>query len=288
MSAPQLSLLADLAVPDGEEARTYAKRIDSLLDASVAEIKASLAAPVPAFRPPSSPDSKFEQRRAFSDWAEGSLSEAVNRLGRDYQAIRYGRDERALPGEPGAREHFQAVHEELWRGIGKRPDLLLGCDPNPDRPQGCDAAFEVKASQPSYAARKREEGSGFNFTVKVEELRVFQRFIQKTGLPLFFVQVFLDEVHLLPLEELLERVTHPAKLGGYKIERHTGNQGKATIYLPLSEGKQIGFIDAEPEKEVVTLLRSNGQPLDYVGYSAGRITLNPAVLDQLLLDARKR
>jgi len=112
--------------------------------------------------PPTQASSEFITNREQGDWAEAVLMAAINGLGRDIVAVRYGKGDRLVAGQPGFEDFYRAYQHELAT-IGKRPDLLLFRTKDYDYDWGYDisempldeaakvvpkaiAAFEVRSS----------------------------------------------------------------------------------------------------------------------------------------------
>lgn len=77
-----------------------------------------------AGRPPTQAFSEFLTNKEQGDWAERTFIANFNAVATELWAVKYGRSEDLVAGEPGFTAYFEAYQEEL-KGIGKRPDLLL-------------------------------------------------------------------------------------------------------------------------------------------------------------------
>ncbi|RKZ35077.1 restriction endonuclease [bacterium] len=68
--------------------------------------------------------SDFITHREQGDWAEDVIFRAIKEIENGIVAVRYGRSEKIVAGEPGFSEFYEAYRKELTE-IGKRPDLLI-------------------------------------------------------------------------------------------------------------------------------------------------------------------
>ena len=75
-------------------------------------------------RPPSMLSSEFLSNKEQGDWAERIVHEAINSHSTEFIALRYGRSESLVAGDPGFAEFYASYQNEL-NGIGKKPDLLI-------------------------------------------------------------------------------------------------------------------------------------------------------------------
>ena len=85
---------------------------------------ARLDIPFAASSPPTQAFSEFLTNKEQGDWAERSFVENFNRTYRNLRAVKYGRSEDLVAGEPGFSDYYARYQQELGL-IGKRPDLLL-------------------------------------------------------------------------------------------------------------------------------------------------------------------
>lgn len=77
-----------------------------------------------AGRPPTQAFSEFLTNKEQGDWAERTFIANFNAVATDLWAVKYGRSEDLVAGEPGFNAYYEAYQGELST-IGKRPDLLL-------------------------------------------------------------------------------------------------------------------------------------------------------------------
>ena len=102
---------------------TYFERIKELTKSFPVEI-ADFSAPRDPASMPTQAESNFITNKEQGDWAENLLTRAVNDNSRNYIAIKYGKSDDLVAGDPGFSTFFQEFQTELDT-IGKRPDILI-------------------------------------------------------------------------------------------------------------------------------------------------------------------
>lgn len=75
-------------------------------------------------RIPTQVSSNFITNKQQGDWAEDLIFTAINKVSRNYVAVRYGKSDDLIAGDDGFSEFFQEFQDELDT-IGKRPDILI-------------------------------------------------------------------------------------------------------------------------------------------------------------------
>jgi AccI restriction endonuclease len=104
---------------------TYVDRISALKDQLEAMgSPARLDLPFEQGRPPTQAFSEFLTNKEQGDWAERTFVVNFNRTHERLWAVKYGRSEDLVAGEPGFDAYYRAYQAELGE-IGKRPDLLV-------------------------------------------------------------------------------------------------------------------------------------------------------------------
>lgn len=73
---------------------------------------------------PTQVSSEFLTNKEQGDWAEQTFIEGINNFSKKYVAVKYGRDDDIIAGEPGFAEFYENYQNELDT-IGKRPDVLI-------------------------------------------------------------------------------------------------------------------------------------------------------------------
>ena len=73
---------------------------------------------------PTQASSNFITNKEQGDWAEELLTRAINVNAKNHVAVKYGKSDDLVAGEPGFDDLFRDFQKELDK-IGKRPDLLI-------------------------------------------------------------------------------------------------------------------------------------------------------------------
>jgi len=82
-----------------------------------------------------------------------------------------------------------------------------------------------------------------SFTVKVEDLIIVYRWLERYDVPQTYAQVFFDSVFAINFVEIFEIIASGI---GYSIETPAKSQEKATIMIPITRGLQIGSATGAP------------------------------------------
>jgi len=259
------------------------------------------AGPAPEKEPrvPTDARSEFLANRAMGDWAEDCLAEALSRQVPKYKAVHYGHNDSISAGEPGFKEFYLARLEDV-REFGKRPDLLLlpedqTCpDDMPGQPTPeldeivgeARAAIEVRSSKfeaETYMRVKRERAAegkvsirdGLSFTVKVEDLIIVYRWMERTNCEQLYAQVFFDSVYAINFSEIFAIV---GSGDGFVIESPAKSQQKATIMIPITRGRRIGQFKAMPDFVVEERITQLGRHDAYVRPVGGDLKIDAEAL----------
>ena len=99
-----------------EEIKTLVKKVPVTL--------VDFSSPRDVARMPTQASSNFITNKEQGDWAENLLQAAINENSDRFIAVKYGKSDEIVAGEPGFEDFFKEFQEELDR-IGKRPDLLI-------------------------------------------------------------------------------------------------------------------------------------------------------------------
>ena len=102
---------------------TYLEEIRELINL-VPPTLVDFSLPRDIARTPTQASSNFITNKEQGDWAENLLTRAINDSSTNYVAVKYGKSDAIVAGEPGFDKFFQEFQEELDT-IGKRPDLLI-------------------------------------------------------------------------------------------------------------------------------------------------------------------
>lgn len=97
---------------------------------------------------PTLASSNFITNKEQGDWAEDLIFRAINENSTHHVAVRYGKSDNLIAGEPGFDKFYEEFQDEL-DSIGKRPDLLLFKKEDFDKTLGFDISNcphqEIKA-----------------------------------------------------------------------------------------------------------------------------------------------
>lgn len=264
------------------------------------------AGEVPDRRPtiPTDARSEFLANRAMGDWAEGVLAQAIREGEGNWTVSHYGNAQKIAAGTEGFREFYLSVMEEV-RLYGKRPDLLVftGGDDVPDDITSIPfdeadkfvrrsvAAIEVRSSKfeaLKYMRVRKEEREAGNrygrpspsFTVKVEDLKIVYRWIERYGIPQSYCQVFFDVVFCINFLDIFKII---ASGEGFTIETPARSQLKATIMVPVTHGQMVGEFKEMPTFEVMKRVTRLGRHDAYVAPKGGQLVIDSKALFGVLL-----
>jgi len=300
----------------GEE---YFARLKRTLDGVVANLRAKGIherhlsfggeGTVPKRKPtvPTDARSEFLANRAMGDWAEQRLAEAIVRACPDWKVSQYGDTNRIAAGHPDFKAFYLAGLERT-RQFGKRPDLLLfpaaaTVDADLSLRSHAEtetlvnqavAAIEVRSSKfealTYMAVRKRQRETGKSsgretpsFTVKVEDLVIVYRWLERHHVPESYCQVFFDSVFAI---NFLDIFTIVASGSGFTIETPDKSQEKATIMIPITNGAQIGRATEMPTFAAEHRVTELGRHDAYVVPCGGGFQLDAAATRKVFLAER--
>ena len=262
----------------------------------------------PARKPtvPTDARSEFLANRAMGDWAERMFAVALIRALPEWKVVQYGSTDRIAAGHPAFKARYLAGIEETRR-FGKRPDLLLfpagaGIEADLSERSHADtealvkeavAAVEVRSSKfealTYIAVRKRQRDSGKStgrespsFTVKVEDLVIVYRWLERHHLPQCYCQVFFDSVFAINFLDIFATI---GSGGGFTIETPQKSQEKSTIMIPITSGVQIGRATALPTFAAEHRVTELGRHDAYVVPQGGGFELDAVAAKKVLLAA---
>jgi hypothetical protein len=253
---------------------------------------------------PTDARSEFLANRAMGDWAERMLAAALLSALPEWKVVRYGDTDRIAAGHPEFKSRYLAGLEET-RIYGKRPDLLLFPAAIPvdsdltARSSGeteatvkqAVSAVEVRSSKfdalTYMEVRQRQRDSGKtgirqtpSFTVKVEDLVIVFRWIERHGVPQSYCQVFFDSVFAINFLDIFDAI---AGGEGCVIETPAKSQEKATIMIPITRGLQVGKATSLPAFTAEHRVTELGRHDAYVVPQGGGFVLEPQKIRQVLL-----
>lgn len=218
----------------------------------------------------------------------------------------YGDTNRVAAGHPEFKAMYLAGLEQT-RQFGKRPDLLLfpatasvGADLSALSHSECDpvlkqavAAVEVRSSKfealTYMAVRKRQREAGKtsaretpSFTVKVEDLVIVYRWLERHHVPESYCQVFFDSVFAINFLDIFAIIGSGSS---FTIETPKKSQEKATIMIPITSGAQIGRATSMPTFAAEHRVTELGRHDAYVVPQGGGFELDAAAMKKVLLPA---
>jgi hypothetical protein len=262
--------------------------------------------PKPAQKPraPTDARSEFLANRAMGDWAERMLSAAIVSGLPEWQVVQYGNTDSIAAGHPDFKARYLAGLEET-RLFGKRPDLLVfpkffDVDSNLSERNHTEieslvkqasAAIEVRSSKfeaLKYMAvrqKQREDGEKGgretpSFTVKVEDLVIVYRWLERHRVSQSYCQVFFDSVFAINFLDIFATI---ATGEGFSIETPAKSQEKATIMIPITCGIQVGKATGLPTFAAEHHVTKLGRHDAYVVPQGGGFELDAAAMKKVLL-----
>jgi hypothetical protein len=264
----------------------------------------------PPARKPSVPTdarSEFLANRAMGDWAERMLSESLGAAFPQWKVCQYGNTDRIAAGHPEFKARYLAGLEETRR-FGKRPDLLLfpasvavAADLSERNHAETEAlvkqaiaAVEVRSSKfealKYMAVRRQQRETGKvsgrdtpSFTVKVEDLVIVYRWLERHRVPQSYCQVFFDSVFAINFLDIFATI---GSGGGFTIEKPEKSQEKATIMIPITAGTQIGRATSMPTFAAEHRVTKLGRHDAFVVPQGGGFELDAAAARRVLLAER--
>lgn len=253
---------------------------------------------------PTDARTEFLANRAMGDWAEKMLTTALLRALPEWKVAQYGDTDRIAAGHPEFRSRYLARLEET-RVFGKRPDLLLfpagfrvdsdlsGCVPAEMETTAREAvsAIEVRSSKfealTYMALRQRQRDSGKpgarqspSFTVKVEDLVIVFRWLERHRVPQSYCQVFFGSVFAINFLDIFATIASGVD---YLIETPAKSQEKATIMIPITRGAQVGKATSLPTFAAEHRVTALGRHDAYVVPQGGGFVLEAEKIRQVLL-----
>ena len=255
-------------------------------------------------RIPLEPNSNFLGNRAMGDWAESVLKELLVGSPSGVLPIHYGDSNQIAAGDEGFKEYY-LEELEATRVYGKRPDLLLyspgaviSGDEFRQKPVADTesiahqalAAFEVRSSKfkalQYMRVRTEERAAGIkvertcpSFTVKIEDLIIVYRWMERFRVPQCYTQVFFDSIFGINFLDIFENIGSGE---GLKIDKPRESQEKATIMIPITCGRKIASCSESPDFQTVIRETRLGRVDAFVSPVRGTFVLDPAALNEIL------
>ena len=122
-----------------------------------------------------------------------------------------------------------------------------------------------------------------SITPKLEDIALVNRWIQRFGVPHYYLQVFFDKAYIISFRDILEMTSDPMNEGViFSVERNVKNQGKTTIHIDIEVGEEaIRRIDM-PEHYSALKEQERGRLLFYVTFRGGKGYLDPKIFSQAI------
>jgi hypothetical protein len=260
--------------------------------------------PTQKARVPTDARSEFLANRAMGDWAERMLTSAILAALPEFRVTQYGSTDRIAAGHPEFKARYLAGLEET-RIFGKRPDLLLfpataTVDADLSERTHSDteamvkravAAIEVRSSKfealryMAVRQKQRDDGNKSgretpSFTVKVEDLVIVYRWLERHRVPQTYCQVFFDSVFAINFLDIFAAI---AVGDGYSIETPAKSQEKATIMIPITRGTRVAKATSLPTFAAEHRVTELGRHDAYVVPRGGGFELDAALMQKVLL-----
>lgn len=218
--------------------------------------------------------------------------------------MQYGDTANIAAGHPDFKARYLLGLEDT-RMFGKRPDLLLfpsefDVGKNLSERSHAEtelivkqalAAIEVRSSKfealkyMSVRQKQRDDGdkSGRetpSFTVKVEDLVIVYRWMEKYCVPQSYFQVFFDSIFAINFLEIFETIANGVN---FSIETPAKSQEKATIMIPITRGLQVGKATSLPTFTAEHHVTKLGRHDAYVVPQGGGFELDAVAMKKILL-----
>ena len=114
-----------------------------------------------------------------------------------------------------------------------------------------------------------------SITPKVEDLKVVNKWIETTGVPHYYVQVFFDKIYGISFENILRIISDTNNEDKhFTVEADEKNQNKTTIKINTKTGICIASRVDEPAHNSVRKEMSRGRLLFYVHFNGGNAYLD--------------
>ena len=247
---------------------------------------------------PTDSRSEFLANRAMGDWAETTLSKAIEAAFPDRKVVQYGFTDRIAAGDEGFRESYEKKVYDVDH-YGKRPDLLI-MNRSVDCPSDvselptkelmpivtrADYAIEVRSSKfealrymkirgEDKLAGKKGVRDTPSFTVKIEDLKIVYRWLEQHSCSQIYCQVFFDSMFAINFLSIFSIIGSGR---GFTIENPKKSQEKATIMIPITSGKQIAHCTL-PEFTVEHRVTRLGRHDAFVKPVGGSVEINQGAL----------
>lgn len=259
-------------------------------------------------RIPTDARSEFLANRAMGDWAENLLASSLRVDIPQWKVVHFGETASIAAGEEGFAAHYLAGLQEVRR-YGKRPDLLIldrataqdvpndisgepfaNIDLLADGALGSievrSSKFEaltymrVRAEDKENVGKKTAARECPSFTVKVEDLVIVYRWLERKKIPQAYFQVFFDSVFAINFLEIFRHIA--AWSTGVVIETPAKSQEKATIMIPITYGEKVAAMSTPPTFTAESRVTRLGRHDAFVRPEGGELTLDIDAVKRVL------
>ena len=144
-----------------------------------------------------------------------------------------------------------------------------------------DRLKELKAQ-----VRLLQKRDSLGITPKLEDIALVNRWIQRYGVPHFYLQVFFDKAYLISFQNILRTISNPSNEGDtFSVEEDVKNQHKTTFKVDIHAAHEIiGRIDMPDHHSEMREL-DRGRLLFYVSFTGGRGYLDLEIFKQEVIGA---
>ena len=124
-----------------------------------------------------------------------------------------------------------------------------------------------------------------SITPKLEDIALVNRWIQRFGVPHYYLQVFFDKAYIISFEDILRITSEPKNEDVvFSVEHNVKNQGKTTIHVNVQVGKEIlRRIDMPTHRSELKELE-RGRLLFYVTFDGGKGYLDAEIFSQEIIN----
>jgi hypothetical protein len=119
-----------------------------------------------------------------------------------------------------------------------------------------------------------------SFTVKVEDLVIVYRWLDRKRIPQAYFQVFFDSVFAINFVDIFSHIGKNSK--GIAFEAPAKSQGKATIMIPITYGVKVADMVTMPTYAVETRRTRLGRRDAFVKPEGGKLLVDVAAVKKVL------
>ncbi len=124
-----------------------------------------------------------------------------------------------------------------------------------------------------------------SITPKLEDIALVNRWIQRFGVPHYYLQVFFDKAYIISFEDILRITSDPKNEDVvFSVEHNVKNQGKTTIHMNVQVGKEIlRRVDMPMHRSALKELE-RGRLLFYVTFQGGKGYIDSEIFSQEIIN----